>query len=121
MPEGPKTIDSDLYQLLQDERIDEFNAYRTAGHEVDLRGARLRGLDLRGLNVSGMDLQDCYFRAADLRGIDFRGVNLEGASIAEAKISGCYFPAEISADEIRLAVEEGTRLRMRSDRRVAAV
>jgi uncharacterized protein YjbI with pentapeptide repeats len=115
MSEGPKTIDSDLYQLLQDERIDEFNAYRAAGHAVDLRGALLRGLDLRGMNVSGLDLQDCYFRSADLRGIDFREVNLQGASIAEAKISGCYFPASLTASEIRLAVELGTRLRVRPD------
>ena len=113
MLERPRAIDSDLYQLLQDERIDEFNAYRAAGHTVDLRGALLRGLDLRGLNVMGLDLQNCYFRSADLRGIDFRGVNLEGASIAEAKISGCYFPESLSAHEIRLAVELGTRIRMK--------
>jgi len=111
MTDQPKALNNELYQLLQDERVEEFNAYRSAGHYVELRGALLRGLDLRGLDVSGMDLRDCYFRGADLRGIDFREANLEGASVAEAKISGCYFPASISADEIRMAVEVGTRLR----------
>ena len=65
------------------------------------------------MDASGLDLSDAYFRGADLRGIDFRQTNLEGASMAEAKISGCYFPKELSAEEIRMSVELGTRLRYR--------
>lgn len=113
MSEAPKAVDNKLYEMLQDEQIEEFNAYRTAGHTVDLRGALLRGLDLRGLNVAGLDLQDCYFRGADLRGVDFRETNLEGVSMAEAQISGCYFPSTITAEEIRMSVELGTRIRTR--------
>lgn len=113
MSEAPKAVNSKLYELLQDEQIEQFNALREAGHQVDLRGALLRGLDLRGLNVAGLDLQDCYFRGSDLRGVDFREANLEGVSMAEAQISGCYFPASLTAEEIRMSVELGTRIRTR--------
>ncbi|MBD89086.1 MAG: hypothetical protein CL940_01965 [Deltaproteobacteria bacterium] len=113
MSESPKAVDNKLYEMLQNEQIEEFNAYRAAGHQVDLRGALLRGLDLRGLNVAGLDLQDCYFRSSDLRGVDFRDANLEGASMAEAQISGCYFPESLTAEELRMSIELGTRMRMR--------
>ena len=102
-----------LYKLLQDENIKEFNARRAKGETVDLNGAMLRGLDLRFMNAAGLDLGNAYLRGADLRGIDFRTTNLEGASIAETKISGCFFPRELSAEEIRLSVEKGTRMRYR--------
>ena len=52
---------------------------------------------------------------ADLSGIDFRDTNLEGASLLDAKLSGTYFPAEISATEIRLSLDTGTRLRYQRD------
>jgi len=48
---------------------------------------------------------------ADLRGIDFRNAKLEGASFADANISGTYFPKEISASEINMALAHGTRVR----------
>mgnify|MGYP000924559508 CR=1 FL=1 len=54
------------------------------------------------------------FRSADLRGIDFRNASLEGASLAHAQISGTYFPAELSADEILMSMNFGTRLRYRT-------
>jgi len=31
--------------------------------------------------------------------------------LADAKISGCFFPEDISAQEILLSLEQGTRLR----------
>ena len=46
-----------------------------------------------------------------LRGVDFRGCTMDGVSLADAKISGCYFPAEIPAQEILLSVTHGIRLR----------
>jgi len=49
----------------------------------------------------------------DLRGIDFRKSLLDGASINGAKISGTYFPVSLSAQEILLSFEHGTRLRIR--------
>ena len=103
--------DDPMYQLLLDDKINEFNAAREAGKTVDLKGAHLRGANLKTLNADGLDLQDAYLRNADLRGIDFRNANIEGASIIEAQISGCYFPLALSAEEIRLSLEKGIRLR----------
>jgi uncharacterized protein YjbI with pentapeptide repeats len=49
-----------------------------------------------------------------LRGLDLRACSLEGASLAHAQISGTYFPPELSADEILMSVNFGTRLRYRT-------
>ena len=50
----------------------------------------------------------------DLRGLDLRQACMEGASIAHAQISGAYFPADLSADEILMSLNFGTRLRYRT-------
>ena len=109
----PELAKQPLYQLLQSENIREFNARRANGESVNLNGALLRGLALRKMNASGLDMRNSYLRGADLRGVDFRSTLLEGASLAETKISGCFFPNDISAEELRLSVEKGTRLRIR--------
>jgi|TARA_R110001583_G_scaffold36074_1_gene119016 uncharacterized protein YjbI with pentapeptide repeats len=108
---GPIISDDPLYQLLRNDDVTGFNQARSEGQPCNLEGCDLRGIDLRNLIISGMSLENTYFRGADLRGIDFRGCNLEGASLADAKISGCYFPAELSPEEIQLSVTMGTRLR----------
>lgn len=102
-----------LYDLLRAEQIEEFNKRKAAGQVTDaqLAGGDFRGLDLRNWDVDGLDLTDAYFRGADLRGIDFRKTKLEGASFCQAHISGCYFPKELSADEIRLSFDIGIRVR----------
>lgn len=107
----PRQLDTPLYRLLHDEKIDEFNKQKPREGSIDLRGADLRGLDLRMLDASRIDFTDAYFRGADLRGIDLREACLEGASIAHAQISGAYFPARLSADEILLSMQFGTRMR----------
>lgn len=112
MTQGPGKLDDPLYALLLEENIAEFNHRRAAGAQVSLAGGMLRGLDLRGLDASGLDLRDACLRGCDLRGIDLRSARLDGATITEARISGCYFPDGIAADEIRLALEKGTRLRI---------
>lgn len=99
------------YQLLLDEKVGEFNDAKSSDQEIDLQGALFRGIDLRNLNADGLNFSDAYFRSADLRGIDFRKANLEGASLCDAKISGCYFPKQLSPNEIQMSVERGTRLR----------
>ncbi len=58
------------------------------------------------------------YRAGDvdvpaLRGIDFSKAWLEGASLNSARISGAYFPAELTPEEIILSVTHGTRMRYR--------
>lgn len=100
-----------LNALLRDEKIDEVNQLLKRGVKGDFSGTDFRALHLQGLIVDGLDFSNSYFRLADLRGIDFRACNLEGASLHSAQITGCYFPKELSADEIRMSVECGTRMR----------
>lgn len=107
----PQILDNTLYRLLRDEDIDGFNRSRASGESSDLRSGDFRGLDLRTMDAHGLDMSDAYFRGADLRGIDFSHTRLEGASIAQANISGCLFPKEISADELVMSLNHGTRIR----------
>lgn len=110
----PKLIDSPLFALVREEQIEAFNEAKRREGAVDFTGGDFRGLDLRNLDADGLNLSDAYFRSADLRGIDFRNACLEGASLAHAQISGAYFPPELSADEILMSVNFGTRLRYRT-------
>lgn len=107
---GPKNLDSPLYHLLRDDKIADFNAQRPEG-QIDLRDANLRGCDLRGANLAGVDLSGAYLRNADLRGLDLRQTRLEHASVAQALLSGCLFPGELSAPEIEMSFQHGTRMR----------
>ncbi|MDH5229214.1 MAG: pentapeptide repeat-containing protein [Gammaproteobacteria bacterium] len=100
-----------MYQLLREGKIEEFNKLKAKGKTCDLTFCDFRGLELSGLDASGLDFSGCYFRLTDLRGIDFSKSCLEGASIHEAKISGVYFPKELSSDEITMSLIRGTRLR----------
>jgi len=102
-----------LYELLRAENVAEFNQRKARGElkEGQLRAGDYRGLDLRELDADGLDLRDAYFRGADLRGIDFRNCQLEGASFCQAHISGCFFPKELDADELRLSIDVGIRVR----------
>ena len=109
---GKPTISDDpLYQLLRNENIKEFNEQREVLDSGNLCSGDYRGRDLRNMNAAGLDFSDSYFRNTDLRGIDFRESNLEGASLIDAKVSGTYFPDQLSAEEIRLSLDTGTRLR----------
>lgn len=110
----PTQLDSPLYALLHKDDVSAFNLQRPKSGVVDMAGGDFRGLDLRELNAENVDFTDAYFRSADLRGVDLRSSSLEGASIAHAQISGTYFPAELSADEILMSVNFGTRLRHRT-------
>jgi uncharacterized protein YjbI with pentapeptide repeats len=111
--QNPEVKQNPMYQLLKEGRIEEFNRRRSGGEACDLRSADLRGTDLRGLDARDLDLTNAYLRHADLRGIDMTHTNLEGASINSAKISGTFFPASLSAEEITLSLVHGTRLRNR--------
>lgn len=110
----PSQLDSPLYRLLHNDDVAAFNTQRPQGVAIDLSGGDFRGLDLRALDAKGIDFSNAYFRGADLRGVDLRTAQLEGASIAHAQISGAYFPAELSADEILMSMNFGTRLRYRT-------
>mgnify|MGYP003630657241 FL=1 len=100
-----------LYQLLRTEDIKGFNEQRDKLNTNELKNGDYRGRDLRNMNASGLDFSNSYFRNSDLSGIDFRNTNLQGASLLDAKLSGTYFPEALSAEEIRLSLNTGTRLR----------
>lgn len=109
----PRQLDTPLYRLIHGENIVSFNAQKPKEGPIDLTGGDFRGLDLRALDARGIDFTDAYFRGTDLRGLDLRNTRMEGASLAHAQISGTYFPVELSADEILMSVNFGTRLRYR--------
>lgn len=107
----PRISQDPMYQLLRDEKVEQFNKLKADGKSCDLTGCDFKGLDLREWDAQGLNLSDAYFRGADLRSVDFRGCNLAGASLADSKISGCFFPDEIGAQEILMSVQHGTRVR----------
>ncbi|MDH5393008.1 MAG: pentapeptide repeat-containing protein [Gammaproteobacteria bacterium] len=108
---APEFKDNEMYRLLRDEDIKQFNQRKESGEACDLTGADFRNLVLSGINADGLDLSGCYFRGCDLRGIDFSNSQLPGASIHDAQISGVLFPSALSADEITLSLNHGTRMR----------
>jgi len=112
-PETPRISQDEMYQLLRADEVEEFNRRKAAGERVDLSGKDFRGLDLRGMDVEGINFANSYFRQADLRGLNLSRCNMEGASIGHANIRGVLFPVELSAEEIRLSHEHGTRMRYR--------
>ncbi|MFV2059407.1 MAG: pentapeptide repeat-containing protein [Gammaproteobacteria bacterium] len=111
MTELPKISQDPLYQLLRQGEIEEFNKRRLAGESCDLVNCDFRNVDLRKINADGLDFSGCYFRQTDLRGVDLSRSKLPGASINGARVSGVYFPTELSAAEINLSITYGTRMR----------
>ena len=109
------TISTDpMYQLLREGMITEFNARFEGGEKPILANCDFRGVDLRGMEVTGVDFSGCYFRQANMRGLDLSQCNLNGASIHGTNISGVLFPKELSAQEILLSHQQGTRLRYKT-------
>lgn len=105
-------IEDPLYETLRKEDIEAFNSEKSARADLpSFAHGDFRGLDLRGLDAKDLDLSHAYFRGADLRGIDLSLSKMEGASIAGAKISGCFFPSRLEADEIVMSLNHGTRMR----------
>ncbi len=105
----PVISDSPLYQLVRKGNIEAFNTQRDI--TCDFAGHDFRGIDLRGINADNINFSNCYFHGSDLRGLDLTSCNLEGASIHRAHIAGVYFPSELAAEEIRLSLKEGIRMR----------
>jgi uncharacterized protein YjbI with pentapeptide repeats len=98
--------------LIQEEKFTQFNQLVEAqGGKVDLSGAHLRSYDLRKCNLRKANLEGAYLRTADLRALDLSEANMDGASLKEAKVSGVSFPRNISAQELMMSLQHGTRLR----------
>jgi len=102
-----------LVLLLRDGRIEEFNHAVGQEDHLDLAGANLRGVDLRSANLRKADLHNAYCHTTDFRGVDLSQANIEGASFHRARISGAYFPSNVSAEELKMSVDLGTRIRLR--------
>jgi uncharacterized protein YjbI with pentapeptide repeats len=90
-----------------------FNDLVAQGNTPPLQKQNLATLDLRGYNMANADLSDSYMHGVNLAGVDLRNANLSGASMRAANVSGCYFPKDLPADEIRMSLEYGTRIRHR--------
>ena len=103
--------DSKLVALLREGRFEEFNQL-AAQAPPDLRNADLRMLDLRHADLAHADLRGAYLRNADLRGLNLSGALLEGASLHDTRVSGVLFPPALKAEEIRLSLAFGTRMRL---------
>lgn len=101
-------------KVLFEENRDAFNKAVAAGQTPDFSNQNLSDLDLTGFNLRTANLAGCYLRGANLGGQDLSEANLHGASLKQAKISGCLFPKSLSAEEIRLSVDMGTRMRQQS-------
>ena len=99
--------------LFYEENREKFNELAAQGKIPHLQNQNLANLDLRWYDLSNMDLSGSYMRGANLSGMDLRGANLSGVSLKDAKVSGCYFPQDLPAEEIRLSLEFGTRVRHR--------
>ncbi len=82
--------------------------------KVDFSGADLRGVDFRNVDLSKFVLRDAYLRYVDFRGCDLRHLDLSGVSLHGAKIGGAYLPENVLADDIRMSLRHGTRIRTRS-------
>ncbi|HHN74351.1 MAG TPA: pentapeptide repeat-containing protein [Acidobacteria bacterium] len=100
--------------LLREEKIDEFNVMARS-QTPDLVNANLRSVDLRQAHLKRADLRGAYLRGADLRGVDLPEAQLDGASLHHAQVGGVLFPPNLPAEEIRLSVQLGTRMRCRPE------
>jgi uncharacterized protein YjbI with pentapeptide repeats len=108
---APVFIDDPAFRDLRAHDFEHFEQHTAGRNKIDFSSADLRGVDLRHVDVSKLILRDAYLRDADLRGLDLRKVDMEGCSLHDAKISGTYFPASLSPQEIANSVHFGTRMR----------
>ena len=98
-------------KILFEENREAFNKAVAGGQVADFSNQNLSDLDLTGFNLKNANLSGAYLRGANLGGQDLSGANLHGASLKQAKISGCLFPPDLSAEEIRLSLDTGIRMR----------
>jgi len=103
--------DDVAFKCLRGGDLDEFHRVIEGRTKVDFSSTDLRGTDFRQVDLRKVILRDSYLRDADLRGCDLRQTDLSGASLQGAHIGGTYFPDNLSAEEIMMSVEHGTRLR----------
>lgn len=111
MPQ-PRFLDDSAFKALRLSDFESYNRQVEGRKQVDFSETDLRGVDFRGIaDINKLVVRGAYLRDADLRGLDLRSWDMEGCSLYHAKISGAFFPAAISAQEITTSVQLGTRMR----------
>ncbi len=117
---APEFLESDkAFVFLRKGDLESYNREVVSrGGKIHFTNANLRGVDFRSVDTESLYLTACYLRDADLRGCDIRHWDLEGTSLHNAHISGTYFPDDVEAEEIRLSVDQGIRIRTRVNHRV---
>ena len=109
-----RNLDGDpIYEALFQGDYRKYNQLMES-HEgpIDLSFTNLSNVSLMRIHsISRVILTGARLKMSDLRGLDLSEHNLEGVSIQKCQISGTYFPPDISAQEILLSLETGTRLR----------
>jgi uncharacterized protein YjbI with pentapeptide repeats len=107
----PKFINDDAFRALRAGEIDAFHRMVSGRASVEFSDGDLRAVDFRKVDLTKVSLRGAYLKLADLRGCDLRHMDLEGCSLHQAKVGGAFFPDNVSAEEIRLSLQEGTRIR----------
>ncbi|MDR2935647.1 MAG: pentapeptide repeat-containing protein [Candidatus Adiutrix sp.] len=96
---------------LFEENRQKFNEAVAKGLVPDFSRQNLSDLDLMGFDLHNANLSGAYLRGVSLCGVDLSDAYLHGASLKGARVSGCLFPPEISAQEILLSLDKGIRIR----------
>ena len=107
----PRQLDNPLYSLIRNEQIAAFNAKspKTRVCRPERRG--FSRIDLRALDAQGINFSNAYFRGTDLRGLDLRSATTRRCQPGACADFRGLLPAELTADEILMSVNFGTRLR----------
>ena len=111
---APRILDSPAYRTLREGDMDLFKQLVEEAESTDFSYCNLASVDLRGTAIEKVVLRGARLKGADLRGLDLSSHNLDGVTLSNARISGVLFPRDLSAAEIRLSVEMGTRIRHRA-------
>jgi len=77
-----------LLELLEQERVEEFNEQRGTRSTPDLFAADLAGRNLRGVDLSGANLEKADLSSADLSNAVLARANLNGADLTGARLDG---------------------------------
>jgi|JYMV01.1.fsa_nt_gi uncharacterized protein YjbI with pentapeptide repeats len=106
-----------IYHAIIDEEVDEFNKICLSEDYFDLSSHSFLSVDFRKLDLSkaSFNFDNCYFKSSDLRGQTLVKSTFSGASMHLARVSGVLFPETVSAQEIELSINKGTRIRLSSN------
>lgn len=104
----------EIYQAIVNEDVDTFNKICLTHDHFDLSSHSFLSVDFRKFDLSKalFNFDNCYFKSSDLRGQTLSHSSFSGASMHLARVSGVLFPDNVSAQEIELSINKGTRIRL---------